>query len=265
MCFKLATLALDVKGISPTDMLILAQIGKYADMNTKTCYPSQSRIAKDCGFSRPRVNIGFQTLKKLGLISDAQDGKILVNLGASVIVDDTKDVIVDNTPVILNYTPVIVDDTSVIVDDTNNKSFNNLSNNKKNKTKKVIADLETEPIPKQKKIASRLDENWQPTQANLDYAKLKGVPDGRIEHEIEGFKDYWLSKAKSNTSVDWSRNWQTWCRNAVEWHYSGNAKQTGFTGTKPNGAGTASRASAGLQMLSEMADDYSARRARNGI
>lgn len=111
------------------------------------------------------------------------------------------------------------------------------------------------------KSATALDENWQPSQSNLDYAKMKGVPNGRIEHEVEGFKDYWISKAKSNLSRNWSRNWQTWCRNAVDWHYSSNAKQTGFTSSKSNGTGTASRASAGLQMLSEMADNYSAGRA----
>jgi len=150
MCWKLAAWALEVKNITPYDMLVLSKLGSHADVTTRKCFPSQSRLAKDLNMSRQRVNIAIKNLVKLSLIKCLSNNEYLVLTPCPVIHDDTctqeiEDLPVnyDDTPVILNDTPVIHDDTSVNYDDTNNKSFNKSFNkDKKTKQKKSYSDDE---------------------------------------------------------------------------------------------------------------------------
>jgi hypothetical protein len=65
----------------------------------------------------------------------------------------------------------------------------------------------TGATPKRK--ATRLPEDWEPSEADKRYAVEQKVnPDSTLED----FKDYWCSKATNATKLDWSRTWKSWCR-----------------------------------------------------
>ena len=71
-------------------------------------------------------------------------------------------------------------------------------------------------IPKSEPVlgrarGTRLPEDWQPSETDLDFARREGV---ELPREIERFKNYWLAKPKDNTKLDWSRTWQNWCMKA---------------------------------------------------
>lgn len=78
---------------------------------------------------------------------------------------------------------------------------------------------EKEKRPKglQKKAAnrgSRLPEDWQPSQAETEWA-TREFP--RVDHRLETdkFRDYWLSMpGQRGCKLSWARTWKNWLRNA---------------------------------------------------
>jgi predicted transcriptional regulator len=54
--------------LEPLDKLVYICLLRYADNNSREAYPGQSRIAKDIGITRQRVNIAINTLTEKGLI-----------------------------------------------------------------------------------------------------------------------------------------------------------------------------------------------------
>lgn len=61
---------------------------------------------------------------------------------------------------------------------------------------------------------SRLASNWQPSQAERDFARDLGLdPQVVAEH----FGDYWHSRAGAGgTKRDWTATWRIWCRREAE-------------------------------------------------
>lgn len=65
--------------------------------------------------------------------------------------------------------------------------------------------------------ASRLPQDWRPTQHECDYAASVGLYGAPLDREIENFRDYWHAKAgKDATKVDWAATWRRWARTAGE-------------------------------------------------
>lgn len=61
---------------------------------------------------------------------------------------------------------------------------------------------------------SRLPQEWQPSIAELAWARAKRV-DLDVQEEADKFRDYWHSKAgKDAAKVNWTAAWQYWIRNA---------------------------------------------------
>lgn len=83
--------------------------------------------------------------------------------------------------------------------------------------------------------ASRLSDDWQPTIADLEFARTLLVHDC-IPIEIEKFRDHYHSRAGPNAvSPRWSARWRNWCRKAIEINRAnGNAS---YRKTYGNGAG----------------------------
>jgi len=61
---------------------------------------------------------------------------------------------------------------------------------------------------------SRLSEDWEPTAAEVAWAKAKR-PDLDISEQADWFRDFWLAKTGSNaTKLNWSATWRNWIRAA---------------------------------------------------
>ncbi len=70
-----------------------------------------------------------------------------------------------------------------------------------------------------KKSASRLPEDWRPTDELNDYA-AKNLPNVDLASLAESFIDHWKAKSGADArKADWSAAWRTWVRNALKWGY----------------------------------------------
>ena len=58
----------EYKNLKPIDYLVYANIRRYMNKETKTCYPSLDTIAKDCQCSIPTIRTSIKRLQKEGLI-----------------------------------------------------------------------------------------------------------------------------------------------------------------------------------------------------
>ena len=74
-----------------------------------------------------------------------------------------------------------------------------------------------EPAKRSKK-ASRLSEDWQPTERNVKYARLKGLTTEEIQKEAEKFKAHFLAKSGPRAlMLDWNQAWNEWILKGIEW------------------------------------------------
>lgn len=67
--------------------------------------------------------------------------------------------------------------------------------------------------------ASRLAEDWKPSEKDIAYALSKGMLLSRVDAVAEKFRNHWLSKSGRNaTAVNWHLKWCTWVMNEIEWN-----------------------------------------------
>lgn len=60
------------------------------------------------------------------------------------------------------------------------------------------------------KRATRLPPDWEPTEADREFALGLGLP---VARTLAVFRDYWLSASGQNARKhDWSATWRNWCR-----------------------------------------------------
>ena len=88
---------------------------------------------------------------------------------------------------------------------------------KERKEPKERKEKETTSSPSGSSVGrgSRLGTDWQPTAADLDFAKSRGLIGTFLEDEIIKFRNHWLSKSGQNaTKCSWTRTWQNWVINA---------------------------------------------------
>lgn len=70
--------------------------------------------------------------------------------------------------------------------------------------------------PAKAKRATRLKEDWVPSEADVAFALNEGFSLADIEREATRFRNYWLEKSgKDATKLAWARTWQNWILNAV--------------------------------------------------
>jgi hypothetical protein len=66
-------------------------------------------------------------------------------------------------------------------------------------------------LDRQKRQKSRLDPNWQLSEANLAFALEAGLTQPETMREAEKFRKYWLAKAGAKaTKYDWNMAWKSW-------------------------------------------------------
>ena len=71
---------------------------------------------------------------------------------------------------------------------------------------------EGETEERQKKPrATRLPADWTPSEDQIKYCR-ESRPDLNPLWVADNFRDYWVSKPKDNTKLDWNLTWQIWVR-----------------------------------------------------
>jgi hypothetical protein len=77
------------------------------------------------------------------------------------------------------------------------------------------------PVGTQTIIKNHKESDTRPTRISEDFSVSREMrnwaamnhPDVDIDKATLNFVDYWLTKPKNNTKLDWTRTWQTWIRN----------------------------------------------------
>lgn len=74
---------------------------------------------------------------------------------------------------------------------------------------------ETTPLGGRAKRATRLPEEWKPSEEAIKFANDHGWLGKPLDDEIIKFHNYWVSKSGQNaTKCNWERTWQNWILNA---------------------------------------------------
>lgn len=77
-------------------------------------------------------------------------------------------------------------------------------------TKKNIK--KEEQVKERKSTPTRIPEDFALTDEMRDWAKAN-APEVDVDLQTANFIDYWQSKAKDNTKLDWLATWRAWMRN----------------------------------------------------
>jgi hypothetical protein len=65
--------------------------------------------------------------------------------------------------------------------------------------------------------ATRLAENWQPSEDDKTFAVREGLSRMEVDREADRFRDYRIAKAGAGAcKLDWSATWRNWARRAVD-------------------------------------------------
>ena len=67
----------------------------------------------------------------------------------------------------------------------------------------------------QRRVCSRLPEDFRPSLTMRAYAKGKGLADGQIDAEGEAMRDWSLASEKGK-KLDWEATWRTWVNRKLE-------------------------------------------------
>lgn len=63
--------------------------------------------------------------------------------------------------------------------------------------------------------ATRIPEGFAPSMSGKTKSTVDGWPPGRLDDELEHFRDHHI--AKGTTSFDWQASWRTWVKNSKKW------------------------------------------------
>jgi uncharacterized protein YdaU (DUF1376 family) len=96
--------------------------------------------------------------------------------------------------------------------DLNSDTDQILTNNQQPITNNHIEAQQEKPVSKEKKRGTRLSEDWQPDEKLIQFAKVKR-PDLDLNETVRMFKNYWLSKPKDATKLNWNLTFENWVMN----------------------------------------------------
>jgi uncharacterized protein YdaU (DUF1376 family) len=103
--------------------------------------------------------------------------------------------------------------------------------------------------------ATRLPNEWVPSENDLAFAVGKGLAMARIETEALKFLNYWTSKSgQGATKTDWSKTWQNWILTATQ-GVATNGKRTVHDAARDLSASVAARIRELDQPAPELCDE----------
>jgi DNA-binding IscR family transcriptional regulator len=201
MSVRASTWAWDAKCPTPAAKLVLLKLADHANEEGE-CWPSQSRIAADCGIPRETVNRVMKALVEASLIRVEHrtngTGKLANRYFLLCDVKSHPDVISDHTPCdVRSHKPSI---------EPSRKE-------------------ETTAIAVAKKPAAARGTRWPSGEGTYPEGKtvpLEWLKEGRewrpdldMSNQSYLFEDYWVAKPGPNAlKLDWRATWRNWVRNA---------------------------------------------------
>lgn len=90
------------------------------------------------------------------------------------------------------------------------------------------------PIKSRRERATRIADDWRPTEADIDWQRSRKIPDDLARREAEKFGNYWRARSSNATSLNWSLTWHNWLLKAIE--QTPNAPRTKSAGYATGGS-----------------------------
>lgn len=178
--------AFDQECPSPAAKLVLIKLADHADDEGR-CWPSQSRVAADCGLTRETVNRQVKALCAAGLLTTEQR----INAAGQQANLYLLRCDIPSQPCDLrSHPPVISRHTEPSID-------------------QPLEEREAIASPKK---ATRLPGDWWPDSDDVAFSDALGLVAADVAAE---FCDYWRSApGQRGVKLDWHATWRNWCRRA---------------------------------------------------
>ena len=88
-------------------------------------------------------------------------------------------------------------------------------------------------ISKEKR-GTRLSQDWEPSDLDLQHAFKKGLSDDTTREQAERFRDYWISKAGAGgVKLDWAATWRNWIASYCDRSAKGGGQRPARNGSQP--------------------------------
>lgn len=102
-----------------------------------------------------------------------------------------------------------------------------------------------DPKKRERKIASRMPADWQPTEAERQFALDLGLTPAEVNIETEKIRD-WSRSHPKGAKLDFGGFWRNWCRSFIERKGSGNGQYRPASGQFVAGGGSRPTGVAGV-------------------
>lgn len=208
MSIKYVAFALDgVKGLTPTERLVLISLAEWAD-DDGVCWYSQDRIAERVEVSRRQVIRLIDKLEARGIIVRVE------RLQRSVRYQIRCDATMSHVTSASYDTAMSHGDVTSEAPDVTQQRHIRCDTAMSHKPPVTTKRTTKEPPERTRaKKATAVPDDFEVTFEMESWAVREGVAATAIEPETAKFKDY--HRAKGSTMKDWAAAWRNWMRNSL--------------------------------------------------
>jgi len=180
----------------PAAKLLLILIANYANERGKA-WPTQERLAVDCGMSERSIRYKLDVLEELGLLTIKQiphrGGRKSIYFLSEIELSNRQDLPVQ--PAEFAGKPI--------------KEPINLSLSGEDDL-----DPPKSPSPSKPRTPSPLPDAWEPSSPDLDWA-AEALPTVDVQNETAKFREHYQSKGEQR--ADWGKCWRLWLRRCASY------------------------------------------------
>ena len=199
--------AMALRGVSPSEKLLLLALSNYADEHMR-CWPSQKRLAEDTCLSDRTIRSLLAELEAREMLSRTQrqrpDGSrstdiITLHFAGTVVADISGGAEITSGGVRKQF-PGGGETTSALT------TFEPPSNHQEEPLRR---DAPCKPEKRRSRICPA---DWMPSGADMSVGEGEGLTPGEIERELAKFRDHEFRDPHSQ----WSATFRKWLRTAAE-------------------------------------------------
>lgn len=238
--------AIALRGVTPSEKLLLLVLANYANPETGECYPSQRRLADDTGLTDRTIRTVFKALEDKGLVDRSERRRDDGSRRSDVIVLRLEQ-------------PEMISGGAEIDRKANRKPFPGGAETVSGKAE-IISALETSPNRQEEPpIASaigrargsrRCPADWMPDQKTFNVGVSAGLSAADITAELTKFRDHEFAKPKT----EWAATFRNWLRTAAEGKQRNERNRnsgSGAVASDPRRANTDARRNAWVDLAQE--------------
>lgn len=189
---------------NPLRKLVLMILADEHREDTDLCFPGLERIAAIGEMSTKSAARHIEALAEMGKIAVYQRGRAHGYTLRCPAKGDRESSGAPTTPDSLSTTPDSLSTTADSVSETPDRES----------TEPGLSDsIRDRAGGRARKRATRLPADWQPSEADIEFAREEGLDHESIERAADRFRDHWLAQpGAKGRKLDWPATWRNWAR-----------------------------------------------------